>query len=200
MSSLARPSRSIATCFELVEPGFRVAVLAQLQRAFEGGSDRIKGAVDEERRALKHQRPAAVVLDAFAQRTGHPALADSGFSRAAGPPSHAGLLHLPPVVEQRRDFRVASDDRRQLALGCRLEAAFGPADAEHAIDPGGPADALQLFLAEVFIFKAAARHPAHALADDDGAGLGNGLQARGKIDGLAYRVPFAGGDRRPCPR
>src|ERR1700742_3831681 len=115
-----------------------------MQRAFERGPDRIEGAVDEERRALKHQGLAAVVLDVLAQRASHPAFADAGFASQYDGASHAGLLHLPPVIEQRRDLRIAPDDRRQVALGCRLEAAFGPADAEHAVDPGGSADALQL--------------------------------------------------------
>ena len=102
--------------------------------------------------------------------------------------------HLPPAIDQRGDFSIAPDDRRQAALGRRFETAFRLADAEDAIDPGRAADAFQLLLSEVLIFEFPARHPAHAFADDDGAGLGDGLQARGKIHGFADRVAFAGGD------
>ena len=103
-------------------------------------------------------------------------------------------LHLPPAIDQHRDFCVTPDDGRQTLLRCRFKAALGLADADHAIDLGKTADALQLLLAQILIFEFPARQAAHAVAHDDGARLGDGLKAGGEIHGFADRVSLAGGD------
>ncbi len=179
---------------ELVQSGFRIHVANREQRPLEGRADGIEGAVGEERRALKQLGLAGFVLQPLAQRTDHPALADTGFAAQHHRPPGPGRVHLPPAVDQRRDFGFAPDDRRQNTLGRRLEAAFRVADAQYAVDLRGAADTLQLLLSQVLILKSAARHPAHAFAHNNGPWFGDRLKPGSKVHGFAERVSFAGGN------
>ena len=187
--------------FQPVEPGSASHLAAAGQRALERGPDRIKGAVDEERRALEHQSLARFVLrGARAARSTIRLLPmpASPRSRIARPTPVSCTCRQRPSSAEISASRPTIGVR--LALRRRFEAAFGLADAEHAIDPGRPADALQLLLAEVLIFEFAARHPAHAVAHDDRTGLGDGLKA-GRQDSWSRRPRCARRRRpRPCPR
>jgi hypothetical protein len=84
---------------------------------------------------------------------------------------------------QDRELELAPDQRECRRLGLRLPEAL---DAERL---DGPADALELLLAEVFELDGALDLALGRGADDDAAAARDLLQAVGDVDGLAERVP-----------
>jgi hypothetical protein len=69
-----------------------------------------------------------------------------------------------------------------------LKAALDEARPQYLPSGHRGSDALQLHSTEVVIFEQVADEPASARGDDDGVGLGQGLQTRGEIGRIAGNI------------
>ena len=96
----------------------------------------------------------------------------------------AGLGAL-PARQQQADLLVAADQRRQAAPRGRLEAARRAGRLAHPVDRDRLLDPLDHVRAALLEDEQALDQPPRALADHDGAGLGQPLQAGGDVRGLA---------------
>src|SRR5262245_207615 len=177
-----------------VQARLGIHLAAQRQRPFKRRPNGIKGAVDEKRRALEQLGEGRLVPQALAQVAYDPALTDTGFAAQQDRAPCPGLQDLAPAFDRHREVALAPDQRRETMQGGRFEPAFRLADAKHLKDPGPAADTLELLLSHVLILKFTACQPAHAVADDDGTRLGDGLQTGCEIERFAHRIAFAGSD------
>jgi hypothetical protein len=131
-----------------------------------------------------------LVGDAFQQRHRDPRLADTGLARQQHRLTDAAL-GAAPLPEDQVDLVLPADERRQRGGMQRLEAAFDRARPQHLPDVHGLGDALEVHHAEVAAIEQVAHQPARAVGDHDGVGLGDTLQPRRQVQGLADGVAFA---------
>jgi hypothetical protein len=93
----------------------------------------------------------------------------------------------PPALEQERDLVLASGERCQggVAAVPRLEPTLGPALAGHAEGPHRDVEAAHALRRDLHHVERAPEEAIGELGDDDGARLGERLEPRGQIRGLA---------------
>ena len=94
----------------------------------------------------------------------------------------------PPALEQQRDFLFTSDQRAEPAAGRSLEAVCGGAESDHLPDMHWRANTLQRLFTEIRVIERSACELPSPLADDDATRLGDRLQPRRQVDGLAHRA------------
>src|ERR1700728_1668842 len=95
------------------------------------------------------------------------------------------LFRLRPTPSQELIFLFPSDEGGHAARVERLEAARRGTWPTHRPDLHGGGDSLQVLWSQVLELEEMSNKPAGALADNDHVGLGDALQARCKIGGLA---------------
>jgi len=100
--------------------------------------------------------------------------------------------HLPlsalcplPAEPQQFQFLVAPNQRRQSGRVKRLEAALNRAHPEHLPCLYRRVETLRLDSPEIAVLEEAPQKPTCARRDDDTARFCNGLEASGKVRGLA---------------
>ena len=133
-----------------------------------------------------------------------PRLADPRLAREQDHPALA-TLGLLPAPQQQLHLLLAPDQRRQGRRVERLEPARCRADAEDAVRPDRPGEALGLDGTEVGAREQAADELARAFGDDDAVRLGDPLQPARPGSGSRRRPPAparrrcrAGRRRRPA--
>ena len=177
--------------FEFVQPGVRRLVAAELERPLEIGNDRIKGAIDVERRALKPQRARAFRLQALEKRAGDATLAEARLPRQQHGLAGPLIADRLPAREQNLHLVRSSDEGRHRLPDGSVEPADGRADSHHAVRARRRGNALQIELAQILIVEFPAGQPVDALAHDDAARLGDALQAGREVHGFADDVALA---------
>ena len=169
---------------ELVELRLRRIVVRQSGGAFHLADDRIERAVGVLRRAEIAQPGVRFAGEAFEQRRREPRFADAGL---AGEQHHLAFaaLRLRPAPQQQFEFFFPPDEGGQAARVQRLEAAFRRTRPQRRPGPRRPGDALEVLRPEVLKLEQIAEQLARALGDDDHVRLGDRLQARREVRGLA---------------
>ena len=134
-----------------------------------------------------------LVGDSLAQRGEDPRLADAGL---AGEQHDLAFTRarVPPALDEQRDFGLASDERRHPLRTRGFEAAHVLCLAQDRPGGRGRAEPFQIEQSERFDLEGVAQKTPGRVGDQDRAGLGAGLQARGQIGRVAYNGLFL---RRP---
>ena len=169
---------------QLLEPSRRRVVTREPGRALELGHERVQGTVLAVRRAGVVQEGVRLVAEMLLHRRQQPRLADPRLAREQHHLALAALGPL-PAPQQQAHLLLAPDQREQGRGVERLEPARRRADAEDPVRPDRLGEALGLDAAEIGALEEAADEPARAGGDDDAVRLGQPLQPRGQVRGLA---------------
>jgi len=124
-------------------------------------------------------------------------LADAGLAAQQDHLTLAASRPLPPT-QQQLDFLFAPDERRQGLAPQRLEAAHDTALPYHLPRTLRIGKAGEMLRTETFDLEQCAYLPARAVGDDERTRLGQCLQPRGEVWGLADHPAFlrcAGADQ-----
>jgi hypothetical protein len=121
-----------------------------------------------------------LAVQALRQCRDHARLADAGFARDQHDLTIA-RLGARPAPQQQVDFLVPADQSGQRRSAQCLEPARNCARTQHLPSRHRRGDALDLDGAEIAVFEEITDQPARARGDDDGAGLGQGLQPRREV-------------------
>ena len=169
---------------ELVELDLRRIGLLQVGRALQLVEHRMQRAVDVERRAVVAQHGGVLAEHVLAERLHDARLADPGL---AGQQDHVAVARpgALPARQQQPDLLVAADQRRQAAPGGGLEPTRRAGRLAHLVDRDRRLDSLDHVRTALLEDDQALDQPPGPLADHDGAGLGQLLQAGGDVRGLA---------------
>ena len=158
------------------------AALQQLDHAVEGGVLVIG-------RAVIAEAIAGFAAQAFEQRLHQARLAHARLARQQHDLA-APRLRLRPAAADHCQLALAPDEGGERALMQRLEAAPRAALADHVPGRDGGRDALQLVLAEIGALEQRMDQLAGRGADHHAVGLGDPLQPRREVGGLAdHRMP-----------
>ena len=125
-----------------------------------------------------------LILEPLAERPHKARLADAGLARQQHHLAVA-LLGPLPALEQKSDLMLAADQRRQARPMQRLEPAFGGAFPDHAPSLHRTGKALQSMQAEVGKIEQARRSAAGCGRRSPRSRLGQGLQPRREVRGVA---------------
>ncbi len=112
-----------------------------------------------------------------------PALANTGLTDNGRGPTCAGSRHGDQFL-QRLELRFASHHRAGQANQAPLSLIY-PADMGHLVNHHRSRSALQLYRSTVVHFHIGAQKPPGLLRDQDSTGLGQGLQSRRHVHGVA---------------
>src|SRR5262245_49022798 len=137
------------------------------------------------------QRDVRLILDPLAQRERNVRLADPWLTRQEHHPTFT-LRGVSPPAQQQLDLLFTPEQRRQLGLVHRLEAALHAARSQHLPNLYRLRPALQRDRAEIAVIEVPPSEPARARTNQHGPWLRQRLQARGEVrrltnDGLLRR-------------
>src|SRR5262245_26019495 len=137
------------------------------------------------------QRDVRLILDPLAQRERNVRLADPWLTRQEHHPTFT-LRGVSPPAQQQLDLLFTPEQRRQLGLVHRLEAALHAARPQHLPNLYRLRPSFQRERAEIAVIEVSAREPARARANQHYPWLRQRLQSRREVrrltnDGLLRR-------------
>src|ERR1700730_1820386 len=139
------------------------------------------------RRAEIAQPGVRLAFEALAQRRAQPRFADARLARQQYdlPLTRIGAL---PAAQQQVQLLLAPDQRRQVAAAQRLEAAFDRAWPQYLPDRNRLGEACKADRPKVAVLEKAGGEAMGGLGDHERAGIGEALQPRREVRGLADDV------------
>ncbi len=134
---------------KLLQPLLRRIVARKTRGALDALDDRVQGRIDREGRALILHPDVRRVADPGTQRVRDTRFADTGLA-AKKHDLPLAFDRLPPPLVQKREFAVASHERRQTVAMVCGEAILHAAGSFDTPDAHGIGDSLQGVLPHVF--------------------------------------------------